>query len=321
MKFQQFINRTIFSFAIIICLVTTGCDKEEDVVPVIKNTVAGAILKGVGYSTLEALVGKANLAIILDGTGPFTVFAPDDSAFAASGITLSFINSLSQQQAQTILLYHTLNSKVLVADLPSGPNAKVTTFSGDSIFVTKNTSGVYINGAKVIQGDITVDNGIIHKIDRALNPPVGTITQTIFGTGLDSLYKAIARATNDTTGDPGLTSALNTSAITMFAPNDSAFADLLTALSLTDINDIPVDSLVDILSYHITPGLIFSPDLVEAPLTMLAGGNTTISLTNGIDNGPTITGTGNSGNASNLIMLNIVSRNAVVHIIDRVLMP
>lgn len=290
-------------------------------VPVINNTIAGAILKGVGYSTLEALVGKANLAITLDGPGPFTVFAPDDSAFAASGITLSFINSLSQQQAQTILLYHTLNSKVLVADLPAGPDAKVTTFAGDSIFVTKNTSGVYINGAKITQNDIAVDNGIIHKIDRALNPPVGDITQTLYANGLDSLYKAIARATNDTTGDAGLRNTLNTSIITMFAPTDSAFINLLAAISLTDINEISVDSLVDILSYHIAQGMIFSSDLVEAPLTMLPGGTTTIGLTNGIKNGPTITGTGNGGNASNVIILNIVSRNAVVHQVDRVLLP
>lgn len=321
MKFQRLINRTIASIAISICFVVTGCDKEEDVVPVINNTIAGAILKGVGYNTMEALVGKANLAITLDGPGPFTVFAPDDSAFAASGITLSFINSLSQQQAQTILLYHTLTSKVLVADLPSGPNGKVATFGGDSIFVTKNTSGVYINGAKVTQGDIIVDNGVIHKIDRALNPPAGIITQTVFVIGLDSLSKAIARATNDTTGNPVLTNTLNTSTITMFAPTDSAFINLLTALSLTDINDIPMDTLVNILSYHITPGIIFSSDIVDGSLTMMAGGNTSINLTNGIDNGPTITGTGNNGNASNITTLNIASRNAVVHLIDRVLIP
>lgn len=321
MGFQRFINRVIVSMAFCVCFVATGCDKEEDVVPVINNTVAGAILKGVGYNTLEALLGKANLAITLDGTGPFTVFAPDDSAFAASGINLSYINSLSQQEAQAIMLYHTLNSKVLVADLPDGPNAKVTTFSGDSIFVTKNAGGVYINGAKITQNDISVDNGIIHKIDRALNPPVGTITQTIFVNGLDSLYKAITRATNDTTGDAGLINTLNTSTITMFAPTDSAFISLLTTLSLTNINEIPVDTLVAILSYHMVTGLNFSSDLVEGSLTMLAGGTTTIHLTNGIKNGPTVTGSGNSGNASNIIRLNIVSRNAILHQVDRVLLP
>ena len=77
MRFQRYINRIIVSMTFCICFLATGCDKEEDVVPVINNTVAGAILKGVGYSTMEALLGKANLAITLDGTGPFTVFAPE----------------------------------------------------------------------------------------------------------------------------------------------------------------------------------------------------------------------------------------------------
>lgn len=321
MKIQQLINRSIVSIAISTCFFVAGCGKEEDVVPVINDTVAGLILKGAEFNTLEALVAKANLAITLDGTGTFTVFAPDDSAFAASGITVSFINALTQQQAQAILLYHTLNSKVLVADLPAGPNAKMTTFSGDSVFVSKNSSGIYINGVKVSQNDITADNGIIHKIERVLNPPVGIITQTIIVSSLDSLAKAIARATNDTTGSPALTNVLNTATITMFAPTDSAFINLLSALALTDINDIPVDTLVNILSYHIAPGLIFSSDLADGSLTMLAGDNTSINLTNGVKAGPTITGIGNGGNVSNITTLNIVSRNAVVHLIDRVLIP
>ncbi len=321
MKWHRYINRISISLAIGICFIATSCDKEEDVVPVINNTVAGAILKGVGYNTLEALLGKANLAITLDGTGPFTVFAPDDSAFAASGINISYVNALSQQQAQAILLYHTLNSKVLTADLPAGPNAAVTTFNGDSLFVTKNANGVFVNGAKVTQGDIIVDNGIIHKIDRALNPPLSDLNQLFLANSLDSLYKAMARATNDSTGVAGLISILNSSPITLFAPTDSAFINLLAALSLTDINQISVDSLAGILSYHIAPGLIFSNDLADAPLTMVAGGNTSVQLTNGINNGPSITGTGNNGNPSNIIVLNTVGRNAVIHQVDRVLLP
>jgi len=138
---------------------------------------------------------------------------------------------------------------------------------------------------------------------------------------LDSLAKAIARATNDTTGNPGLKQVLDSSIITMFAPTDSAFISLLTDLTLNDINDIPVDSLVGIISYHIASGRIFSPDMLEGPLTMLEGGNTSINLSNGINSGPTITGNGNNGSASNIITQNIVSRNAVVHFIDRVLIP
>jgi uncharacterized surface protein with fasciclin (FAS1) repeats len=321
MKIQQFITRTIVSIALSTCIVIAGCDKQEDVVPVINDTVAELILKGTEFNKFEALLAKSNLAITLEGRGPFTVFAPDDSAFAASGITLSYINSLSQQEAQTILLYHTLNSKVLVADLPAGPNASIKTFSGDSLFITKNNNGTYINGAKVSQSDIAADNGIIHKIERVLIPPAGTISQTVFVTGLDSLAKAIARATNDTTGSPALANVLNNSTLTLFAPTDSAFINLLSALSLTDINEIPADTLVNILNYHLAAGLIFSPALVDGALTMLAGGNTIINLTNGANGSPTITGNGNGGNASNITTLNIVARNAVVHLIDRVLIP
>ena len=315
-------KREIASIAISICLVISACDKtEEDEAAVINDTIAGLILKSPDFSSLEALLVKANLATILDGPGPFTLFAPDDSAFAAAGITASLINSLSQQQAQSILLYHLFNSNVMLADLPAGPNAKMTTFAGDSVFISKTTSDTYINGAKISQSDIIADNGTLHTIENVLNPPIGSIVQTIYRYSLDSLGKAIARATNDTTGNPGLKQVLDSSIITMFAPTDSAFISLLTDLSLPDINDIPVDTLVGIISYHISSGRIFSPDLVEAPLTMLKGGNTSIRLNSGINNGPTITGNGNNGNASNIITQNIVSRNAVVHFIDRVLIP
>ena len=56
-------------------------------------------------------------------------------------------------------------------------------------------------------------------------------------------------------------------------------------------------------------------------LAMLAGGNTTINLTNGTGGGPSIQGNGNGGNRSNITATNIVCRNGVVHLIDRVLLP
>ena len=224
---------------------------------VIENTIAGIILNDSNFSSLEALMVKANVAITFDGTDPFTVFAPDNAAFAASGITPAFINGLSQAQAQTIFLYHALISKVMVADLPTGPNAKVITFHNDSVFVTKDTNGVFVNGNKLIQTDIIADNGVLHKIDRVLMPPAGNITQTIIENGLDSLAKAIARATNDTTGDNSLDSMLNSSMVTMFAPNDSAFTSLLSSLSLNSINDISVDTLSNVLKYHLTSGRSF----------------------------------------------------------------
>ena len=318
----KIVSRAILFLALGISLVISGCEKTEDEPAEIGNTIAGIILNDTTLSAFEALMVKANLAIIFDGTDPYTVFAPDNAAFAASGITTAVINGYSQSQAQTIFLYHTLISKVLAADLPTGPNAPVITFNNDTVFVTKDVSGgIFVNGNKLIQLDINADNGVIHKINRVLNPPADSIEAVIILNGLDSLAKAIARATNDSTGDSGLDSALNSSMITMFAPTDSAFAYLMDSLWLTSIDSIGMDTLVNVLKYHITPGRIFSSDLIDGPLTMMTGATTLINLANGTNGRPTITGTNNGGNASNITGPNIISRNGIVHVIDRVLIP
>lgn len=302
-----------------ILLTLSSCDKDENPPPSTDNTIAGIVILNNDFGLFEQAVMKAELAGTLLSPGPFTVFAPDDAAFAASDINSAAINGLSQSEAASIILYHTLATEVRAADIPAGPNAIVTTASGDSVYVTKNASGVYINGIKVTQTDIDADNGVIHKIGRVLMPPgTKTIVDVAVAGGLDSLVKAIVRATNAPGGDPTLAEMTGTATITVFAPTNQAFTDLLSALSLTDIDDIPVATLSDMLRYHMVDGRTFSSDFANGPLSMLAGGNTMIDLTNGTGGGPTITGTGAS---SNIIATNIVGRNGVVHLIDRVLLP
>lgn len=299
-------------------VILTSCDKDDDQP---SNTITDIVVNNASYSLLEQAVVKANLAATLSGTGPFTVFAPDDAAFNASGISATTINTLTPAQLQSILLYHTLGSEIPAASVPAGPNAKVTTASGDSVFVTRNAAGVFINGIKVQTADIDADNGIVHAIGRVLMPPSGNIVETAVASGLDSLVKAVLRATNEAGGDPTLANTLSTATLTVFAPTNAAFTQLLGALSLTDINQIPMATLLAVLRYHVVGGRAFSSDLANGNLPMLAGGNTTINLTNGSTGGPTITGSGNGGNGSNITATNIVCRNGVVHLIDRVLIP
>jgi len=299
----------------------SSCNKDDD--PIITNTITDVVVASASFSVLEEAVVKANLATTLSGTGPFTVFAPDNTAFANAGITSATVASLNSTQLSDLLLYHTIGSKILAADVPAGPNAKVITAGGDSVFVTKNASGVYVNGIKVAVADIAADNGVIHQLSKALNKPSGNIVATAqaAGSGLDSLVKAIVRANNAPGGDPALIATLSSATLTVFAPSNAAFTQLLTALGTNDINNIPVATLLAVLRYHVVGGRAFSSDLANGNLAMLAGGNTTINLTNGAGGGPTIKGNGNGANASNIIGTNVMCRNGVVHVIDRVLLP
>ena len=280
MELRKFLRQSTFAIALSVPVLITGCDKDDDPV---NNTITDVVVGNASFTTLEAAVVKAGLSTVL--------------------------NSLTPAQVSNILLYHTLGAKVTAADVPAGPNAKVTTASGDSVFVTKNANGVFINGIKVNTADVAADNGVIHVIGRVLNPPVGNIVETAVASGLDSLVKAVTRATTAPGGDPTLAGTLSTARLTVFAP------------TLTDINQIPVGTLLAVLRYHVVGGRAFSSDLANGSLPMLAGGNTTTNLTNGTGGGPSIQGNGNGGNRSNITATNIVCRNGVVHLIDRVLLP
>lgn len=325
MNTKVFFGKSAFAFLGLALFAFASCSKstEPSGTTTQTNTVTDVVVRTDDFNTLEAAVVRANLQSTLSGTGPFTVFAPDNAAFAAANITSATLNTLTPAQVQAILLYHTLPISVLAANAPAGPNAKVVTAGGDSVFITRNGSGVFVNGVRVTQADIAATNGVIHRIGRVLVPPTGNIVQMaqMPGSGLDSLVKALTRANNAAGGDPNLLATLSSGTLTVFAPTNAAFTQLLQALSLTDINNIPVATLLSVLRYHVVPGRAFSSDLANGNLTMLAGGTTTINLTNGTNGGPTITGNGNGGSRSNIVVTDMVARNGVIHVIDRVLRP
>jgi transforming growth factor-beta-induced protein len=121
-----------------------------------------------GFSTLVTAVQTANLVNTLIGTGPFTVFAPTNAAFAAlpAGVLDSL---LANQTALTnVLTYHVVSGKLMAADVIM--NATLTTVQGGDLTIT-TTGGVKVNSANVIQTDIECSNGVIHVIDAVLIPP------------------------------------------------------------------------------------------------------------------------------------------------------
>lgn len=135
-----------------------------------ENIVALAAANG-SFKTLTAALKAADLTTTLEGTGPFTVFAPTDEAFAAlpQDALKELLKPENKALLAKILTYHVVPGNVASTDLKSG---SVKTVEGGSITVKVDpATGVTVNEAKVVQPDIKASNGVIHVIDKVILPP------------------------------------------------------------------------------------------------------------------------------------------------------
>ena len=121
------------------------------------------------FSTLVAAVAAAGLVEVLQGEGPFTVFAPTNDAFAAlpAGLVDKLLPEENKDVLVKILTYHVVSGAVLAADVTAG---EVPSVEGQNITVTTE-GGVMVNNANVIATDIIASNGVIHVIDAVILPP------------------------------------------------------------------------------------------------------------------------------------------------------
>jgi uncharacterized surface protein with fasciclin (FAS1) repeats len=122
------------------------------------------------FKTLVAAVTAADLGATLKGAGPFTVFAPTDDAFAKlpAGTVEGLIKPENKAKLAAILTYHVMAGAVKSADI-AGKKLEPATVNGQALHVDA-TSGVTVNGAKVVTADIACTNGVIHVIDAVLMP-------------------------------------------------------------------------------------------------------------------------------------------------------
>jgi transforming growth factor-beta-induced protein len=131
-----------------------------------KAIVDTAISAGT-FKTLAAALTAADLVDVLRGSGPFTVFAPTDEAFAK--LPKGTVEALLKDKArlQKILKHHVVSGKVTAAQVAGMPSAN--TLAGQAVHIN-TCQGVKINNANVTKTDIVTSNGIIHVIDTVLIP-------------------------------------------------------------------------------------------------------------------------------------------------------
>jgi uncharacterized surface protein with fasciclin (FAS1) repeats len=139
--------------------------------PATAGTIVDVAVGAPQFSTLVAAVQAAGLVDTLKGTGPFTVFAPTNEAFAKlpAGTVENLLKPENKAQLVAVLTYHVLPGKVMAADV-AGAQVTPATVQGATLAVD-GRAGVKVNTATVIAADIAASNGVIHGIDTVLLPP------------------------------------------------------------------------------------------------------------------------------------------------------
>lgn len=117
--------------------------------------------------TFAAALKSAGVADSLKQDGPYTVFAPADSAFDKLPADVRNDLMKDKKKLAQVLAYHVIPGKVLVADVKPG---KVPTIQGSPLTIKSDNGKVTVDEANVTQSDVTADNGVIHVIDTVVLP-------------------------------------------------------------------------------------------------------------------------------------------------------
>lgn len=302
----------------------------------IVNTIVEPAYFNKNFSILTEAVVTANLlGTLTNASASLTLFAPDNAAFEAAGITS--LAGLTAEDLSPILTYHVIGSEVFGDGLPPTGSA-VTTLGGD-FYLSINDNGAFINGlskvtmATLSGGALDYDNGIVHLINRTLKPPVNNIveiavaaSQAVEGAEFGQLVAALSAVENDGTTDNLITILSGAGPFTVFAPTDAAFTSLYASAGVADFNALvaatSIETIEAVLKYHVVGARVFSSDLPNLASNVVAtlGGDITLNLGT-----LTITATDSALSLGlpdpTIVSTDIMGTNGVIHVIDKVLLP
>lgn len=274
------------------------------------------------YDLLVDAVIRANLVDVLNSTGPFTLFAPNDIAFQTflDNNGFSSINDVPTATLRSVLTGHVLIGEIASTQLETGYystfnrsafNQEVFTDMYISI-----TGAADINGAvNITNADIDLNNGVIHEIDRVIDLP-----SVVTFPAADPNFSLLVDALTVTGLNTDFIQVLSGEGpFTVFAPTNAAFEALLDSNDdWNSLADIPVETLEVVLLYHVT-------DTGNLRQSALTNGTSITTLSNGAkftidlgDGGPSVVGTNSS---ADIVATNLQANNGVVHVIDAVLLP
>lgn len=280
-------------------------------------------------TTLATAVTEADLVETLNGEGPFTVFAPANSAFGK--IPFNDLDALmADKEALTdVLTYHVVAGDYSPEQLIEA--GSVETVEGQSLTIAEASGDTFtVDGAKVLCGNIPVANGVVYVIDEVLLPdsvatpvsgPVGPLCQAIPADAVASLAdQPVATAASNVAQLATLTTAVQEAGVAgtlngegpfiVFAPVEDAFA-AIPSETLTGLLEDP-EALANILTYHVVAGEQTSQQLIEeGTVETVQGGELEIAA-----DGQSLT-----VNGADVLCGPISVSNGQVYLIDEVLLP
>ncbi|MFT6122295.1 MAG: putative surface protein with fasciclin (FAS1) repeats [Oleiphilaceae bacterium] len=298
-------------------LFLAGCsDSDSQKTVTCSGSIAAIADCNSEFDTLFAAVVAADLGDTLSA-GDFTVFAPTDAAFdelfTALGVTPA--EFLGRDDLAKILTYHvllgTVNSEA-ATDLAGMVDNTASTLEMVDVTVSITGGNLFVNRSQVVIADVTADNGIIHAIDKVLIPPgYFNIVETAQADGrFTTLVAAVVAA--------DLVDTLaTTSGLTVFAPTDDAFADLIANNDAYDsaADILGLSNLGDILTYHVLDSE------VDAATAIGLTGTTTPSFLTDADLAISYVDPDLFINTSKVIVADVDASNGLIHAIDKVLLP
>lgn len=269
------------------------------------GTIVQVAQRAGSFTTLLAAAQAAGLADDLAGPGPFTVFAPTDEAFAALGQRT--INDLlkpeNRDRLADILKFHVVPGRVSAAQAFAVRSAP--TLNGQRVEVRTASGQLQVDHVEVIANDIPATNGLIHVVGKVLTPETRSIVEIARAHSGSTLVKAVQAA--------GLAETLTTGGpFTILMPTDAAFAALPKPVLAALLKPENREQLAAILKLHVLSGRIYADQALAAgSAPTLNGQSVTFAIA---------AGRLKVGNA-NVIARDTEAANAVIHTIDRVLLP
>ena len=299
---------------------SSDSDHDPQTGPAATADIVDTAIAAGDFNILVTALQAAELDTALRGPGPFTVFAPTDTAFSAIPATVlnDLISNPNKAALRDILKYHVFDGEVRASDAIALAGQSVPMLNGDLLAIDTAGSDLVLNNsgttpAVVVTTDILTTNGVIHVIDAVLAPADG---KSHIVDKLDNLGDFTTLLTAVDTA--GLTGTLSgPGPFTLFAPTDTAFGAIPPADLAALLSSIP--ALTDVLTYHVIADEIFAVDALAASgasVTMLNGGDVNIDL-----DGSNLVLNQGGGSPAIVIETDFLSTNGIVHVIDAVLDP